>query len=405
MTGEALKEKNVILGVTGSIAAFKAAEICSLLIRKGATVHVVMTEHATKFVGPVTFRALTGNQVITGLWDEPREYEIAHISLPDKADVFLIAPATANFIGKVAAGIADDMLTTMVMATKAPVVIAPAMNYKMWENPILQSNVESLKSLGYRFVGPETGRLACGVEAVGRLASPEAIVQAVVECISGPRDLEGVGILVTAGPTEEPLDPVRFISNRSSGKMGYAIAQVAANRGAKVTLVSGPTTLPQPAGVELVCVRTAAEMLEAVLSRLSDTDVIIGAAAVADYTPKSPAPEKIKKANEALVLELEPTKDIMFEVGRRKNNRILIGFAAETENTLENARKKLAQKNLDLIVANDVSKPEIGFGSDVNEVTLIERDGTTHDLPRMLKSEIAARILDWVKEHLNGGHS
>ncbi|MDI6827657.1 MAG: bifunctional phosphopantothenoylcysteine decarboxylase/phosphopantothenate--cysteine ligase CoaBC, partial [Armatimonadota bacterium] len=295
MTIEVLKGKTVILGVTGSIAAYKAAEICSLLIRGGAIVHVVMTENATRFVGPVTFRGLTGSQVITGLWDEPREYEIAHVSLPDKADVVLIAPATANIIGKIASGIADDMLTTMIMATKAPVVIAPAMNYKMWENPIVRANVERLKSQGYHFVGPKTGRLACGVEAVGRLASPEAIIQAVVECIRRSQDLEGVRIMVTAGPTEEPIDPVRFISNRSSGKMGYAIAQAAANRGAKVTLISGPTVLTPPAAVEVVHIRTATEMLEAVLSRLSDIDVVIGAAAVADYTPKFQASEKIKK--------------------------------------------------------------------------------------------------------------
>ena len=395
--GDSLEGKAIILGITGGIAAYKAADVCSSLVKKGATVHVVMTEHATQFVGPATFRALTGNQVLTGLWDEPEEYEIAHVSLPDKADAFLIAPATANIIGKIASGIADDMLTTMVMASSVPVILAPAMNFRMWENPILKANVERLESLGYIFVNPEKGRLACGVEAVGRLADPPKIVQAVVDFLARKQDLADMTILVTAGPTQEPIDPVRFIANRSSGKMGYAIAKAAAERGAKVILVSGPTLLPAPPGVELVSVQTAAEMLDAVMNKLHEAQVVIGAAAVADYTPKSPAKSKIKKSEAGGSIELAPTKDIMAEIGRKRDKRFLIGFAAETENLIENAKAKLASKNLDLIVANDVSKPGVGFGSDDNEVTIIAA-GKAQELPRLSKLEIAHRILDSVKQ-------
>ena len=395
-----LAKKTIILGVTGGIAAYKAAEICSALVSGGATVHVVMTEHATRFVGPVTFRALTGNQVLTSLWDEPKEYEIAHVSLPDRAGLFLIAPATANIIGKIAGGVADDMLSTMVMATKAPVIIAPAMNCKMWENSVTQANVERLKSLGYIFVEPESGRLACGTEGMGRLASPKKILQAVYDCLERKHDLEGISVLVTAGPTQEPIDPVRFIANRSSGKMGYAIAKAAAERSAKVILVSGPTDLPTPAGVERVDVTTAAEMHDAVMKRLPKAQVIIGAAAPADYTPKLPAKQKIKKSEKALTVELEPTKDIIAEAGRVKGDRVVVAFAAETQNLIENAKKKIEKKNADLIVANDVSKPGIGFGSDVNEVTIIGKDGKAQELPRLAKIEVANKILDAVKEAL-----
>jgi phosphopantothenoylcysteine decarboxylase/phosphopantothenate--cysteine ligase len=400
---EILANKTIILGITGGIAAYKAAEVCSTLVKGGADVHVVMTKHAAKFVGPATFRALTGNPVITGLFEEPKEREIAHVALPEKADVFLIAPATASILGKIASGIADDMLSTMVMATKAPVVVAPAMNCNMWENPIVASNVERLESLGYIFVYPEEGRLACGAEGIGRLADPEKIVQAVIACLERKHDLAGVSILVTAGPTEEPIDAVRAITNRSSGKMGYAIAQAAAERGARVCLVSGPISLPVPAGVEIVRVQTAAEMLEAVLDRLSEVQVVIGAAAVADFTPKAPETAKIKKSDAGLVLELMPTKDIMAEVGRRKDRRVVVGFAAETDNLVENARAKLLSKNMDFIVANDVSKPGIGFGADENEVTIISGDGTVEELPRLPKIVIGRRILDLVKEALAQG--
>ncbi|HEY3297721.1 MAG TPA: bifunctional phosphopantothenoylcysteine decarboxylase/phosphopantothenate--cysteine ligase CoaBC [Armatimonadota bacterium] len=390
--------KTIILGVTGGVAAYKAAEICSRLIKAGACVNVVMTEHAAQFVGPATFRALTGQQVLTGLWDEPKEYEITHIALPDKADAFLVAPATANIIGKVASGIADDMLSTMIMATNAPVIFAPAMNNKMWENPIVQSNVERLRSLGYEFVDPGIGRLACGVEAVGRLAETDEIICAVEDSLRAEQDLAGMNIMVTAGPTQEPIDPVRFIANRSSGKMGYAVARDAARRGARVVLVSGPTSLAIPHGVEFIGVRTAAEMHDAVLKYLPEMNVVIGAAAVADYRPKAAGESKIKKSDFGLVIELEPTTDIMAELGHLKGSCILVGFAAETENLLAYAKKKRESKHLDIIVANDVSKPGIGFGSDENQVTIIGADGSTWESPRTSKKEIAERILDRVKD-------
>ncbi len=392
--------KNIVLGVTGGIAAYKAAEICSALVQGGASVHVIMTESATKFVGPVTFRALTGHQVITGLWDEPREFEIAHVSLPDKADLLLVVPATANIIGKVANGVADDMLSTTIMATKAPVVFAPAMNWKMWANPVMQKNVEKLTALGYRFIEPECGRLACGEEGKGRLASPGVILKAVADVLAIKNDLDGVAILVTAGPTQEPIDPVRMIVNRSSGKMGYAVARAAVERGAKVILVSGPTDIPEPAGVELVKVQTAAEMLSAVMARLPEAKVVIGAAAVADFTPKSPGNQKIKKTGDELSIELQPTTDITAEVGRNKGDRVLVGFAAETENLIKNAQSKLASKNYDFVVANDVSKPGIGFGADENEVTIIGKDGSVREVARAPKLDIANEILDSVKQAL-----
>lgn len=401
MTDHSVSGKNIILGITGGIAAYKAAELCSLLVKHGADVHVVMTEHATRFVGPATFRALTGRQVITSMWDEPREYEIAHVSLPDKADLMMIVPATANIIGKIASGIADDMLSTMVTATTAPVLLAPAMNCRMWDNPIIQSNVTLLESLGYEFVYPEGGRLACGTVGVGRLASTAAIYRRACEILSARHDLEGVSILVTAGPTQEPIDPVRFIMNRSSGKMGYAIAQAAADRGARVVLVSGPTVLADPVGVDVVHVRTAAQMLDAAMTRLPDMQAIIGAAAPADFTPKSPEPNKIKKTGAGMTIELTTTADIIAEVGRQKGDRIVVAFAAETEDLLANARAKIEKKNADFIVANDVSQPGIGFGSEDNEVTIISRDGSIQEIPKTSKRAVANMILDRVRDLLN----
>jgi len=396
-----LAGKTIVVGITGGIAAYKAAEVCSALVQAGAVVHVVMTKHATKFVGPTTFRALTGNRVITSLWEEPVEHEITHVSLPDKADVMLVVPATANIIGKIASGIADDMLSTMLMATKAPIILAPAMNNKMWENPVVQANVQRLKSLGYRFVGPESGRLACGDEGVGRLASVGAIINAVRDAVGGKKDLEGVRVIVTAGPTQEQIDAVRMITNRSSGKMGYAISQAAADRGATVVLISGPTSLTPPRVAEVVNVRTAAEMCEAVTKRLDAADVVIGAAAPADYAPVHPFVGKMKKTAEPITVELTPTPDIIAEVGKRKGRKIIVGFAAETEKLVENARQKLAKKNLDLVVANDVSRQDIGFDSDVNQVTLIGSDGSVTELPVLPKREVAHRILDWVSERLH----
>lgn len=396
-----LSQKTIILGVTGGIAAYKAAEICSSLVKTGAEVHVVMTEGATHFVGPATFRALTGNPVIIGLWDEPAKHEITHVALPDRADAFLIAPATANILGKIAWGIADDMLSTMVMATTAPVILAPAMNRKMWENPVVNENVRRLESLGYILLNPEAGRLACGEEGVGRLADVSVILQAVEDVLQRQQDLAGISILVTAGPTQEPIDPVRFIANRSSGKMGYAIAKAAADRGARVILVTGPTSIAAPANVEAVHVRTATEMLDAVLGRLSDVDAVIGAAAVADFTPKSPSKGKIKKSEVARTVELEPTKDILAEIGRMKKRPLLVAFAAETEALIENAKAKLKSKNADLVVANDVSRSDIGFGSDANEVAIISKEGNVEELPAMPKSAVGHRILDLVNKALN----
>lgn len=398
-----LAKKNIVLGVTGGIAAYKAAELCSALVQGGADVYVIMTQNATRFIGPVTFRALTGHQVITSMWDEPREYEMAHISLPDKADLLLVVPATGNIIGKVASGVADDMLSTTIMATKAPVVFAPAMNWKMWANPITKQNVQKLTALGYTFIEPECGRLACGDEGRGRLASLGSILRTVNEVLSRQHDLEGVTVLITAGPTQEPIDPVRMIVNRSSGKMGYAVAQAAVQRGAKVILVSGPTSIPAPAGVELVKVQTVAEMHDAVMNHLPDAQVVIGAAAPADFTPKSPADQKIKKGEGGLTVELVPTTDIMAEVGRAKDGRILVVFAAETQNLVENAKAKIERKNADFVVANDVSKPDIGFGTDDNEVTIISRDGSAHELPRMPKLQVGNKILDLAKQALGNG--
>lgn len=395
-----LNGKNIVLGVCGGIAAYKAAELCSALVKGGADVNVIMTQNATRFVGPVTFRALTGRQVITSMWDEPREYEIAHVSLPDKADLLIVAPATANMIAKVANGVADDMLSTTILATKSPVVFAPAMNWKMWANPVTKQNVAKLTALGYSFIEPECGRLACGEEGRGRLASLGAILRTIEEILSRKHDLEGVTVLVTAGPTQEPIDPVRVIANRSSGKMGYAIAQDAAERGARVILVSGPTDIPIPAGVELVGVQTAAEMYDAVMRYLPEAQVIIGAAAPADYTPKSPKDQKIKKSDRALTIELEPTRDIIAEVGKVKDGCIVVAFAAETQDLIENARKKIEAKNADFIVANDVSRTDIGFGTDENQVTIIGRDGSIHELPRISKREVGNKILDLVKEAL-----
>ncbi|MCC6444799.1 MAG: bifunctional phosphopantothenoylcysteine decarboxylase/phosphopantothenate--cysteine ligase CoaBC [Armatimonadetes bacterium] len=400
-----LHGKTVVLGVTGGIAAYKAAEIASRLVKRGADVQAVMTENAARFVGPATFRALTGYPVVTDMFEEPTVREIAHISLAQQSDLILIAPATANIIGKIACGIADDMLSTTVMAATCPVLLAPAMNTEMWNNPIVQSNLDKLSGLGYFFVEPTSGRLACGTEGVGKLADPEEIVAAAEAVLAGRgakslspiQDLEGVKILVTAGPTREPIDPVRYISNRSSGKMGYALAQAAAERGAEVTLVSGPTALPAPPQVAFVPVETAREMYEAVLARYDAQDAVIAAAAVADFTPESTSAQKIKKANASPILRLKETQDILKALGERKKHHILIGFAAETDRLIENARQKLAAKRLDMIVANDVTQPGAGFEVDTNIVTLV-REKETLPLPRLPKTEAAHRILDSLAE-------
>lgn len=397
--GGQLEGKKIILGVTGSIAAYKAAYLASGLTQRGADVHVVMTEHATQLIGPPTFWSLTRNPVILGMFDEPAHPEITHISLPESADLLLIAPATANIIGKLASGLADDMLSTMALAARCPKVIAPAMNASMYTNPVVVGNIDRLRNYDWIIIEPETGALACGEEGVGRLPEPDQIIRRVEEILlGGPQDFAGVKMLVTAGPTREPIDPVRYITNPSSGKMGYAIAEQAARRGAEVTLVSGPADLQPPAGVKVVCVTTAREMYEAVMSRMEQVRLLISAAAPADFVPARVEQRKIKKT-EKLTLELDKAVDILEEVGRNKGERILVGFAAETDNLEERAREKLRKKNLDVILANDVSTPNGAFGSDTNQVTLISRDGDKVEWPRMSKREVAGAILDYVKNH------
>ncbi|MDY0267786.1 bifunctional phosphopantothenoylcysteine decarboxylase/phosphopantothenate--cysteine ligase CoaBC [Trichloromonas sp.] len=389
-----LKDKTILLGVTGGIAAYKAVELLRLYIKAGAEVFVVMTASAREFVTPLTFQTLSGNPVHTDLFNLYQEREIGHISLADRADLVVVAPATANLIGKTANGLADDLLSTTLMATKAPVLFVPAMNVNMFENPVYQMNQQKLEQLGYHFLEPDTGFLACGWEGKGKMPDPERIFEETLRLLT-PQDLAGQTVLVTAGPTREELDPVRYLSNYSSGKMGYAIARAARRRGARVILVSGPTALAAPAGVELVPVVSARQMREAVLARLEEATVVIKAAAVADYRPAMRAEQKIKKGVEgALILPLEKNPDILAELGRNKGNRLLIGFAAETADLVENARKKLTEKNLDLIVANDVSRSDAGFDVDTNAVRLLYRDGSGEELPLLGKDEVADQLLD-----------
>jgi phosphopantothenoylcysteine decarboxylase/phosphopantothenate--cysteine ligase len=388
-----LKGRKIVLGVTGGIAAYKATELIRELVKAGADVHVVMTRNAQAFITPLTFQTLSGNPVTTELFNLISESEIGHIALADRAEVLVIAPATANIIGKIAAGIADDMLTTIVMATQAPVLLAPAMNVHMWENPICQENIQRLRSRGVHFIDPEAGELACGYEGKGRLAEIPAILEE-IRLLLSPKDFSGEKILVTAGPTEEALDPVRFLSNHSSGKMGFAMARAARRRGAKVILISGPTALPVPSQIQYIPVRSALQMQEAVLTQLESVSILIMAAAVSDYRPKQKETEKIKKSKSESVLDLQLNPDILAEAGKRKNSRILVGFAAETENLLQGAREKLEKKNLDLIVANDVTLPGAGFEVDTNIVKFLDRSGKVEELPLMTKDDLADRILD-----------
>lgn len=389
----AIKDKTIVLGITGGIAAYKAAELTRLLIKAGTNVHVIMTKGATEFITPLTLQTLSKNPVHTDIFNLIQEAEVGHISLADRADLFVIAPATANIIGKIAHGIADDLLTTSVMATKAAVLLSPAMNCNMYDNPIVQENMEKLKGYGYRFIDPETGELACGYEGRGRMAEPADILEE-IESILSPKDLKGEKILVTAGPTYEAIDPVRFIGNRSSGKMGYALAKMAVRRGADVTLISGPSSLKPPKGAKFITIETAEEMRKAVVANLKETTSVIMAAAVADYMPKKAASEKMKKGAASLSLELAKTEDILAEIGKKKGKRLLIGFAAETGNLVANAKKKLKEKNLDLIVANNVNEPGAGFGVDTNIVTIIDKKGNAQELPKMTKEEVAWRVLD-----------
>ncbi|NJD91845.1 MAG: bifunctional phosphopantothenoylcysteine decarboxylase/phosphopantothenate--cysteine ligase CoaBC [Geobacter sp.] len=390
------KGKTVILGVTGGIAVYKAVELLRLLVKAGAQVHVIMTKAACEFVTPLTFQTLSGNPVHTELFNLITEQEIGHISLADRADLCIIAPATANVIGKLANGIADDLLTTTMMATKAPVLIAPAMNVNMYENSIYQENEARLQRHGYLFAAPVSGFLACGWEGKGKLQEPALILEEAARALT-PQDMAGLSVLVTAGPTREAIDPVRYISNHSSGKMGYAIARAARLRGAAVTLVSGPSALTPPVGVELVEVESAAQMLAAVLERSAGADIIVKAAAVADYRVAEPAGQKMKKKSDELQLSLVKNADILAELGRLKGKgQVLVGFAAETENLQANAALKLAAKNLDMIVANDVSAAGAGFNVDTNIVRILWRDGRCEELPLLTKEMIASGILDRV---------
>ncbi len=389
-----LAGKEVVVGVCGGIAAYKAAELVRLFRRARAEVHVVMTRSATEFVTPLTFQTLSGNPVHTELFNLIQEREIGHISLADRADLFVVAPATANVIGKVAGGIADDLLTTTLMATRAPVLFAPAMNVNMYENPLYRRNQQLLLQHGYHFISPVVGELACGWEGAGKLPDPADIFEEALKLLT-PQDLAGTAVLVTAGPTREAIDPVRYISNRSSGKMGYAIARAARLRGARVTLVSGPTCLSAPRGVELVRVESAVEMRQAVLARADETDIVFKAAAVADYRPTVRAGQKLKKGKDDLsCIELEANPDILAELGRRSGGRILVGFAAETDELEANATAKLAAKNLDLIVANDVSRTDVGFDVECNEVRLFFADGRRLELAKMDKFALAGKLLD-----------
>ena len=388
-----LNGKEIVLGICGGIAAYKAAELAREIVKGGGQVQVIMTRSAREFITPLTMQTLSGNVVATDLFKLYEEKEIGHISLARRAQVLVIAPATANIIGKIAHGIADDMLSTVVMATKAPVLIAAAMNEAMWENPVVQHNVSSLKRLGYHFVNPGWGDLACGVQGTGRMADIQDIIEE-IELLLAPKDFEGQNVLVTAGPTRERVDPVRFISNPSSGKMGFAIARAFRQRGAQVTLISGPVSIAPPAGVRYVPVQSAEEMHRAVTKHFKGSTIIVKSAAVADYRPGTVSAKKIKKGSAALTLDLERTTDILAELGAKKGNRILVGFAAETHNIREHAVEKLRKKNLDLIVANDVTKKDAGFASDMNEVQLISRDGSTETLPPLLKEDIAHILLD-----------
>ena len=397
-----LKDKTVVIGVSGGIAVYKTLDVVSRLRKLGVNVNVIMTKSATEFVTPLSFQSLSQNYVVCDMFEDPKTWDVEHISLAKRADVFLIAPATANVIGKIANGIADDMLTTTVMATKAKVLIAPAMNTNMYENPILQRNINTLKELGYNFVEPESGRLACGDTGKGKLASPETIVDEVVKLLSKGQDLKGKSIIVTAGPTVESIDPMRYITNRSTGKMGYSIAKEAIERGADVTLITGPTNLTPPQNLKkLVKIESAKDMYESVLENLDENDVVIKSAAVADYKPKNYSNKKIKKSDDDLVIELDRNKDIAQEIGKIKNNKILVGFAAETNDLIENASLKIKKKNLDFIVANDLTKEGAGFGVDTNIVKIIDKEGNITEYPKMKKEEVANIILDKIKELLS----
>ena len=390
-------KKCVVVGVSGGVAVYKALDVISRLRKKDVEIHVIMTKSATEFVTPLSFQSLSQNMVITDMFAEPKAWEIQHISLAKKADLMLIVPATANIIGKVANGIADDMLSTTIMATKAPVVFCPAMNTNMYENPIVQRNISLLKELGYEFIEPASGRLACGDEGKGKLQDTEIIAEETLRRLHSTKDLLGKKVVVTAGPTMVPIDPVRILTNRSSGKMGYSIAEEARDRGAEVVLISGPTSLRKPNGIKVIDIKTNEDMFNAIKNEFKDADIVIKSAAVADYKAKNYSNEKIKKTGDDLNLIFERDRDILKTLGDMKENQILVGFAAESSNLKENAKDKLDRKNLDYIVANDISKSETGFASDENKVTIISKSGEEVSLEKMSKREVAKNIFDIIK--------
>lgn len=391
--------KCVVIGVTGGIAVYKALDVISALRKKDIEVHVIMTESASKFVNPLTFQSISQNMVVTDMFAEPKAWEIQHISLAQKADLMLIAPATANVIGKISNGIADDMLSTTVMATKAKVLIAPAMNTNMYQNPIVQNNISKLKDFGYKFIEPASGRLACGDIGIGKLADVNTIVERVIEELEDKeQDLLGKKVLVSAGPTIAPIDPVRYITNRSTGKMGYAIAKEARNRGAEVILVSGPTNLEPPKNVKIINIKTNEEMKKEILQNFEWADIVIKSAAVADYKPKEYSKEKIKKGEGDLNICLTRDNDILKSLGEIKTHQVLVGFAAESNNVLENAERKLKNKNLDFIVANDITSSDTGFGSEDNKVVILSKNNEKLELEKMSKKEVASNIFDMILE-------
>lgn len=391
-----LKDKTILLGVTGGIAAYKSAALASLLIKAGASVHVIMTEHAKNFINPITFETLTGNKCISDTFDRNFEFQVEHVSLAKKADAIIVAPATANVIAKLAHGIADDMLTTTILASGAPKLVAPAMNTGMYENPVTQDNLKLLQKYGMEIIFPAHGRLACGDDGAGKMQEPEILYEYILRAAAFPKDMKELRVLVTAGPTQEAIDPVRYITNHSSGKMGYSIARMCMLRGAEVTLVTGKTALTPPVCVKAVPVTSAKEMYDAVTAESGHMDIIIKAAAVADYRPAHVSGEKMKKSDSSLTLSLKRTDDILDYLGKhKKDGQFLCGFSMETENMLENSRKKLEKKNLDMIAANNLKQPGAGFETDTNILTIITPDSVT-ELARMSKDEAAFVLLNYI---------
>lgn len=394
-----ISKKNIVLGVCGGIAAYKSVELLRLISKQGATVRVFMTKSALEFVGWMTFQALSGMPVCTDLFEKGDEASFKHIDWATEADAVVVAPATANVLGKLANGIADDALSTFMLAVTAPVILCPSMNTNMYQKKAVKRNLETLRNDGYQILAPGSGDLACGTSGPGRLPDPEQILDRLLRCVA-PKDLLHRRVLVTAGPTREPIDPVRFISNPSTGKMGYAVARAAEYRGAGVTLISGPSSLPDPLNVNLIRVQTAAEMARAVIEHADNSDIIVKTAAVVDYRPKKPAGHKIKKKQDEMHIQLEKTQDILKELGRRKKDQILVGFAAETEDLHQNAQKKLAEKNLDIIAGNLIGGPASGFAADTNKVTLFFRDGSSEEVAEMEKEAVAHLLLDKIVERM-----